>query len=625
MFVDQLELSDLEVEVVTWIQPHTARPLARYDVKAEVIMEGMLIEKSTVTDDDGKAFIPALVWLGAKLNISVKPENELVNPGSDYHRELLKSQGVDYVDRSNESVKSSVPVEKKKIALTVDKISPNLPFEVRVDYTAVTAVITDALGRPLPGAWVALVDVSTGLLAGWSYTNWSGHTSLINVPVSEGEDGEYSVQAHYLGEGLQGKPVWPFGAYGVWPCIYDSWLDEQLNKSITVYGLYGRHLNITTHVYKTELNFFYGRRIPIDVSVVIHPKHLRIENVRVTQGTVGIERLPRGLYGVTAKWADIVVGSDNVNVTKVGGGHFLFEMNVAVYDLNLTIKDAANTHTVPDVECEIHDPLGRITYAEARAGRLIVQRLPKGYYAITFNWISPYTGERIDIASFAGNISYLASNTEIYTNTYDVAFAVRDGNGRPVSGVTIMVGRRTNPTNPMGEAVFTLVPAGEYQVTVSKEHIVLEKRTIIIHFSFRNFSFTLPNLLDLNVKVVDQEGRPIDSVVVMLRKGDEIVASSNTNEQGLATLSQMVVDNYTVEATYDQFTGKLLVMAREFHKSTPIVIELPLSQGTVSTTQTTTMEGGLPDGTLVIIAVVVVALVLIVLVVSQRLKRTVAP
>lgn len=625
MSADQSELSDLEVEVVTWTQPDSARPLARYDVKVEVIMGGRLIEKSTVTDDNGKALIPALVWLGAKLNISVKPENETLNPGSDYYRELLKSQGVDFVDRSNESVKSSMSVEEKKIALTVDKISPNLPFKVRVDYTAVTAVVTDALGRPLPGAWVALVDASTGVLVGWSYTNWSGHTSLINVPVSDGEHGQYSIQAHYLGEGLQGKPVWPFGAYGVWPCVYDSWLDEQLNKSITVYGLHGRHLNITTHVYRTELNFFYGRRIPIDVSIIIHPKHLRIENVPATQGTIRIERLSRGLYGVTAKWADIVVGSDNVNVTKVGGGLFVFNMNVAVYDLNLTVKDAANTHTVPDVQCEIRDPLGRVTYADAPSGRLIVQRLPKGYYTITFNWVSPYTGKRTNITRFTGNISYLASNTEIYTNTYDVSFAVRDGNGRPVSGITVTVGRTTNPTNPMGKAVFTIVPAGQYQVTISKEHTVLEKRTIIIHFSFRNFSFTLSNLLDLNVRVVDREGRPIDSAVVIVRKGDEIVASSSTNQQGLTTLSQMVVDNYTVEATYGQFTGKLLVMEQEFQKSTPIVIELSLSQGTVSTTQTTTMEGGLPGGTLVIAAVVVAILVLIVLVVSQRLKRTAAP
>ncbi|NIM44810.1 MAG: hypothetical protein GTO54_04140, partial [Nitrososphaeria archaeon] len=68
-------------------------------------------------------------------------------------------------------------------------------------------------------------------------------------------------------------------------------------------------------------------------------------------------------------------------------------------------------------------------------------------------------------------------------------------------------------------------PAGEYELLISKAGIVLEKRTISIGFSFRTFSFVLHNLVDLTVKVIDREGQPIDSAIVMLRRGDEIIAS----------------------------------------------------------------------------------------------------
>jgi len=620
--IDQPSLSDLEVEVVTWTRVDNPYPVSHYEVKAAVMMQGRVIEKSTVTDDHGKAFMPSLVWLGAKLNISIKPTSEMLDPRSHYYQELLRNQGVDYSDRSNESVKSLVPVEERRITLIVDKISPNLPFEVRVDYTAVTADVADALGRPLPGAWIALVDASTGLLTAWSYTNGSGHTSLMNVPVSDGELRQYFVEAYYLGEGLQGNPVWPFGAYDVWPCVYSSRLDERSNNSITVYGLRGKRLNITARVYHAQLQFFYEQRIPIDVSVTIHPKHLRVENIPATHGAININRIPRGLYGVTANWADITVGSGNINVTDTGGGFFVSKMNVDIYDLNLTVRDAADRHTVPDVECEIHDPLGRVIYVKAPDGSLMVQRLPKGYYTLMLSLFSAYTAERIEIARFMGNISYLASNTEIYTNTYDASLALKDGKGRPVSGATVTIGGASSPTNPMGEAVFNFVPAGRYQVTVSKAGVVLETMTISIDFSFRAFSFTLSNLLDLTIRVLDRESQPINSAIVVLRKGDEIVASASTDRQGLAIFTQTAVDSYTVEASYGQFSGKTLLTAQELQRSTPIEIRLPVSEGTSSTTQTTATGGGLSGEILIIVAMVVAASALIVLVASRRLRLT---
>lgn len=618
--VGQTQLSDLEVEVVTWTQIDSARPVSRYQVKATVLREGRLIEKSTVTNDHGKAFIPAVVWLGAELNITVKPMSEMLNPRSHYHRELLKNEGVDYADRSNESIKNLVPVEERRIMLTVNKISPDSPFEVRVGYTGVIVDVMDALGAPLPGAWVALVDTSTGLLVGWSYTNGSGHTSIMNVPVSGEERGEYFVEAYYLGEGLEGKPVWPFGAYGVWPCVYDSRLEEGSQKSIMVHGLHGRHINISTHVYEAELKFFYGWGIPIDVSVTVHPKHLRLENMPATHGSISIDRLPRGLYGVTAKWADVTVGSGNMNVTKSKGGRFVFNMNVDVHDLNLTVRDAIDSHTITDVKCEIRDPLGRVTYTDALNGRLLVQKLPKGYYTLVLNWVSPYTGERTEIARFMGNISYLASSTEIYTTTYDASFALTDVNGRPVSGATVTVGKTSKPTNPMGEAAFVLVPAGEYELLISKAGIVLERRTISIGFSFRTFSFVLHDLVDLTVKVIDREGQPINSAIVMLRRGDEIIASASTDGEGLTTLTQTVVDSYTVEASYGQTSRKILVTARELQISTPVLIELPLREETASTTHTTVVEGAVPAGVLAIVAVAVAASALVVLAALRRRK-----
>jgi len=399
--------------------------------------------------------------------------------------------------------------------------------------------------------------------------------------------------------------------------VYNPRPDEETEKSVTIYGLHGKRLNITARVYDARLQFFYEQERPIDVSVTVHPKHLRVENILATRGTVSIDRLPRGLYGVTAKWADIMVGSDNMNVTDAEGGFFVFKMNVGVYDLNSTIKDAANTHTVPDVECEIHDPLGRISYVEAHDGRLLVQRLPKGYYTLILSCVSAYKGERTDIARFMGNISYLASNTEIYTNTYDASITLKDGKGRPVSGATVTVGEVSNPTNPMGEALFVLVPSGQYQLTISKAGVVLETRTISIDFSFRTLSLTLSNLLDLTVRVSDREGRPIDSATIVLKKGDEIVGSASTDNQGLATLTQTVVDSYTIEASYGRFSGRTTLTPQQVQSSTPIMIVLPLSEGT-STTQTTVIEGGLPSGILIIVASIVAALALAVFVASRQ-------
>jgi len=600
----KLNATDFEFTALTWRREkeiYQDYPVPNYIVDL-TIDNGLTVQSKTfITDATGTILWVSgsdprtVLWGGSAItHLKIRPPDYILNPGSDFWKNWLKASGVTFMDRTAQWTPTTIPMtgatqERYSTAspgiITVpdnDDFEGNaaepgvhMPYTERIDYTIVTVRPVDFNGRPLKGAWVQLIELSSGLSAGWSYTNSSaqtnkaGYTIMMNVttPFYYGEDemdhyetwwNDYIIRVYWLPETKEGTAVWPHDAVISHPNVYDSWQDEPDTKFISVRHRYGYHADVTTFVYDLSLRFLYGAAEPIAVKVTLEPAYLNIKDVEATGGTLKILDLPRGVYVVKASYGGVAVASKTLDISESNVATVAADITVAVYDLSVTVKNAAGTSLLADAVVDVSGPVS-MAGQKAVGGVLPLTKLPTGTYTMKVSWSSPITGNApVDVGSFTKDISVFKAEPDLLCKVYDIALRVSDTKGRPVSEALITINSATATTDATGTALFTLVPEGSYSLKVEKagSNLGASPSTIAVSASSVDFAVSVGKIYDLGVRVIGEQGQGLPYSTVYVKDAKGTVSTYTTDANGVATIPGLMEGSYEVTAEYKGFRSE---------------------------------------------------------------------
>ncbi|MEM0204311.1 MAG: hypothetical protein QXM57_00810 [Nitrososphaerota archaeon] len=496
------------------------------------------------------------------------------------------------------------------------KTSQHVPFSPVFQYMPVTAKITDFNGRPLPGAFLWMVDSVTGKTAGWSYAGKDGVTETVYLRKPEWT---LLLRVHYLGKGAEGRPAWPFNATGTqaWPVSYYSDADEsqpgpgifgELAKRVKVttlaheyHGVWrirpGVHWDITAKIFDIRVRHYYGEAKPIEVDATF--KREFEESVDFTASEViEVKRLNRGTYEEIAKWLGVVVGRKSFDLSAANVGTVAGELQVAVGDISVAVKDITG-RVLSDAIAKFEGVEQKLTIPEAilakyklaseedaktlkAVGAIFVTKLPiptNIRYSLDLSWTSPDFGTEAKV-SIVDTVDGINAKREITLPVGVVTVNVVDAQGRPVSGAEVSLGAVKAKTDAAGKAVFESVPLESegkgiaYQVVVTREGEEVYKATE--KFSTAKTSITvIGQLFDLSVLVKGAAGQGLPFATVTLKRAGVVVGHFTTDEGGAVTIPKLVAADYEVEATYKGYTGTVTVSKADLMAGKRAEITLP--------------------------------------------------
>ncbi|MCD6260580.1 MAG: hypothetical protein J7J28_02155, partial [Thaumarchaeota archaeon] len=168
-------------EVLTWRDEAgiaTAYPIPGYTVKYVIRETGggfVAAEGEAVTDAEGKVVLSSgdtvdkVFWVGMTIRYRVEPPEKFKDMTHAYYPDEEPSHwAIAQIDTWFTSVPEGLLCNG---LCTYSKLyQRSKPYVVEVDYTAVTARVTDYNGRPVVGALVQLWDKASGKLAAYSKT-----------------------------------------------------------------------------------------------------------------------------------------------------------------------------------------------------------------------------------------------------------------------------------------------------------------------------------------------------------------------------------------------------------------------------------------------------------------------
>jgi hypothetical protein len=604
---------DIEASALTWRREEyklAKYPVVGYVVEAEVTTPlGKLPPFKGETGPDGivtfksESTIDTFIWNRSIIDhVVIRPSDDLQTPASDLWHSWMEVN----VGKVNEKfiVKDFAKVLKPmegailefkdipvKVAKNDSHTGLHVPYKVHGNYTAVTVRVTDFNGRPLPGAFVELIELSSRKVASWSYTDKNGQTVIMNVTAGwpTADFANYIIRVYFLGYApadVRGAiPIWPITTTKISiPIVYDTWEDEPSQKWITVYnekGWYsekecGKHLDVIARVFDMRLSFFYEKSKPIDVTVDIAPLNLAPEDLgldkRVAKdGTLLLQKLVRGTYKITAYWKGKVVATKTIDVSQVNVGTVYAEIPVEVYDLTLVVTSSTGV-PLSDAEVEVAG-VGKV---KATNGIASFPALPAGVYTVTATWTN--YGKKVKVAEATSELVRLKETGQIVANVFDVVLTLVDNKARPISGATIKLAGVPATTDVNGKAVFTMVPAEvsgtSYDVSAEKDGVEIAKTTIIVSPTRTEFTI-IGNVYDLRVQVVGAAGQGLPSSTVVVKRAGVPVATLTTDPNGIAVVPQLVASDYDVEVLYKGFSGSASISASDLAAGKAVVISLP--------------------------------------------------
>ncbi|MEM5778752.1 MAG: hypothetical protein QXK49_03945, partial [Candidatus Aenigmatarchaeota archaeon] len=618
----KLNATDIETNVSTgrWEEEYSAvryYPLYRYVVRAQVttpldvklsfsgdVVGGKVTFKSGDTIDK-------VIWNGSTIDsIVITPNDELQTPASNFWRNWMKEHVKDFYEPEKKYV-SEVPypmsgatLELKDLIVNVTENDPDtglhVPYKVFGNFTIVTVRVTDFNGRPLPGAFVELVELTSRKVSSWSYTDENGNTVFMNVTAGwpNAKFSNYIIRVYFLGykpAELKGAiPIWPkTNTYVDIPVVYDTWEDEPTHKWIIVFNdelaarearereLHrGTHSDVFAKVFDMRLSFFYEKSKPIDVTVDVAPLNLApevlgLKGLKATDGSLLLQKLVRGTYKVTAYWDGKPVATKTIDVSQVNVGTVYAEIPVEVYDLTLFVGTATGV-PLSDAEVEISG-VGKVT---AKNGIASFEKLPTGVYTVTATWTNKDYGKTVKVAKVTSELVRLKETGKIVANVFDVVLTLVDGKARPISGATIKLAGKPQTTDVNGKAIFTLVPVdvdtGEtvYDVSAEREGKEVAKASVTVSPTRTEFTI-LGGLYDLRVQVVGAAGQGLASSTVVVKRAGVEVATLTTDPNGVAVVPQLVASDYDVEVLYKGFSGSASISASDLAAGKAVVISLP--------------------------------------------------
>jgi len=610
----KLNATDIEASALTWRREEyklAKYPVVGYVVEAEVTTPlKVTLKFSGVTGPDGTitfksgSTIDTVIWNGSTIDhVVIRPSDDLQTPASDLWRSWMEA----HVGKANEKfmIKDFAKVlkpmegailELEDITVKVADNDPDtglhVPFKVHGNYTAVTVRVSDFNGRPIPGAFVELVELSSRKVSSWSYTDKDGQTVIMNVTAGwpNVDFNNYIIRVYFLGYApadVGGAiPIWPITTTKISiPIVYDTWEDEPMHKWITVYnekGWYteahdcGKHSDVIARVFDMRLSFFYEKSKPIDVTVDIAPLNLAPEDLGLKglaakDGTLLLQKLVRGTYKVTAYWKGKVVATKTIDVSQVNVGTVYAEIPVEVYDLTLLVTSSAGV-PLSDADVEVVG-IGKV---KATNGIASFPALPAGVYTVTVTWTN--YGKTVKVAEATSELVRLKETGKLVANVFDVVLTLVDGKARPISGATIKLAGVPATTDVNGKAVFTMVPAEvggtAYDVSAEKDGKEIAKTTVTVSPTRTEFTI-LGGLYDLRVQVVGAAGQGLPSSTVVVKRAGVPVATLTTDPNGIAVVPQLIASDYEIEVLYKGFSGSASISASDLAAGKAVVISLP--------------------------------------------------
>ncbi len=498
------------------------------------------------------------------------------------------------------------------------KTSQHVPFSPVFQYMPVTAKITDFNGRPLPGAFLWMVDSVTGKTAGWSYAGKDGVTETVYLRKPEWT---LLLRVHYLGRDAEGHPAWPFNAFGKWPVSYSSDIDEtqpgpgifgELAKRVKVttlaheyHGVWrirpGAHWDIMAKIFDIRVRHYYGEAKPIEVDATFYREFPDKANGTVefkAKEVIEVKRLNRGTYDEIAKWLGVIVGRKSFDLSAANVGTVAGELQVAVGDISVAVKDITG-RVLSDAIAKFEGVEQKLTIPEAilakyklaseedaktlkAVGAIFVTKLPiptNIRYSLDLSWTSPDFGTEAKV-SIVDTVDGINAKREITLPVGVVTINVVDAQGRPVSGAEVSLGAVKAKTDAAGKAVFESVPLESegkgiaYQVVVTREGEEVYKATE--KFSTAKTSITvIGQLFDLSVLVKGAAGQGLPFATVTLKRAGVVVGHFTTDEGGAVTIPKLVAADYEVEATYKGYTGTVTVSKADLMAGKRAEITLP--------------------------------------------------
>jgi len=498
------------------------------------------------------------------------------------------------------------------------KTSQHVPFSPIFQYMPVTARILDFNGRPLPGAFLWMIDSVTGKTAGWSYAGKDGVTETVYLRKPEWT---LLLRVSYLGRDADGKPAWPFNAFGKWPVSYYSDADEtqpgpgifgELAKRVKVttlaheyHGVWrirpGAHWDITARIFDIKIRHYYATSKPIEVDATFYrefpDKPGGIVEFKAKE-VIEVNRLNRGTYEDVAKWLGVTVGRKSFDLSAANVGTVAGELEVAVGDMSVAVKDL-NGRLLSDAIAKFEGVEQKLTIPseilakyklasedDAKSlkavGAVFVTKLPiptNIRYSLDISWTSPDFGTEAKV-SIVDTVDGINAKKEIVLPVGAVTINVVDGKGRAVSGAEVSLGAVKAKTDAAGKAVFESVPLEKegrgitYQITVTREGEEVFKDTVT--FSTTKTSITvIGELFDLTVFVKGAAGQGLPFATVTLKKAGVVVGHFTTDEGGSVTIPKLVAADYEVEATYKGYTGTVKVSKADLIAGKSAEITLP--------------------------------------------------
>ncbi|MFB0568356.1 MAG: carboxypeptidase-like regulatory domain-containing protein, partial [Nitrososphaeria archaeon] len=251
------------------------------------------------------------------------------------------------------------------------------------------------------------------------------------------------------------------------------------------------------------------------------------------------------------------VASKTLDISAANVATIAADINVAVYDLSVTVKNAAGTRLLADATVDISGPVTKSVTADA--GVVSLTRLPTGTYTMDVKWMSPITGNSlVDIGSFTKDISVFKAEPDLLCKVYDIAIRVSDTKGRPVSEVKIVISNAEATTDATGTAVFSLVPEGSYSLKVEKAgaNLGASPSSIGVSASEVDFAVTVGKIYDLGARVIGEQGQGLPYSTIYVKDPTGATATYTTDANGVITIPSLMEGNYDLTAEYKGFRSE---------------------------------------------------------------------
>lgn len=199
---------------------------------------------------------------------------------------------------------------------------------------------------------------------------------------------------------------------------------------------------------------------------------------------------------------------------------------------------------------------------EAPASTFPKQTNASGFVEFTIQSIEP--SANITVSWLGAQVAFqevnLSPGTNFFTITCDISdvtILTLDSKGRPLQGAEVKLDwnedwppdvPNTRTTDNQGLVIFPQMPYYSYPVSVKWQVKLVHEDTFYFTSSTTTYVAEC-KAYDLTVNVVDKEDRPISEADVGVTRSDEWKTSKKT-DNGVAALTQLATENYSVEASF---------------------------------------------------------------------------